>query len=177
MKNRSSITTFIKSANVEELRSLRAAIDGEIAARSEGPREKKVTTYTDGASRGNPGHAGIGLLIFDHNDEKILQDCRYIGVCTNNEAEYRALLLALERVGEVSRGHIDCCMDSELLVRQLNGQYAVKSEKMARFYDEVKNRMKNFSSVTFRHLPRSHPKMQLADKMANRGIDEAKPFG
>ncbi|OVE75285.1 hypothetical protein BVX98_07900 [bacterium F11] len=136
---------------------------------------QKIKTYTDGASRGNPGPSGIGALLFDEQDEKITQDFRYIGECTNNEAEYRALLLALDLAYDVTTEQVECFLDSELLVRQLNGQYSLKSEKLAKFYQEVKNRMMRFSTVTFTHVPREHPKLSMADKLANRAINEAKP--
>ncbi len=133
-----------------------------------------VVTFTDGAARGNPGPAGIGVLIFDEKGEKILQDYSYLGETTNNEAEYRALLLALDHAYEITHEKVECFADSELMVRQLNGQYAVKSEKLAAFHAEVKLRAGRFESITFTHVPREHPNLQLADKLANKAIDEAK---
>ena len=137
--------------------------------------KSKVITFTDGASRGNPGHAGIGILLFDENNEKLLQDFQYLGICTNNEAEYRALLLALDRAFEITQDTVACFMDSELVVKQLNGEYAVKSEKMIKFYEEVRRRVQRFKTVTFTHVPREHPNLRLADKLANQAIDFAKP--
>jgi ribonuclease HI len=170
------IKSHIKSLGVKELKDLQKFIESELKSKTDKPRKiTKVSVYTDGASRGNPGHSGIGLLIDDENGDKIIQDFRYIGICTNNEAEYRALLLALDRAYEITQGAVDCFSDSELLVRQLNGQYAIKSEKLIKFSGEVKERIKQFSAVTFTHLPREHPKLRLADQLANRGIDEAKP--
>ena len=75
--------------------------------------------------------------LFDENENKLMEDCRYLGVCTNNEAEYRALLLALDLAVQYTQQAVQCFLDSELVVRQLNGQYAVKSEKMAKFFAEV----------------------------------------
>lgn len=177
--------TDFASLTTAELIQLRAAIDEEIASRkpSAAPaappplspgKTNKVITFTDGASRGNPGHAGIGVLIFNDAGDKILQDCRYIGITTNNEAEYRALLLALDRAYEITQDTVECYLDSELVVRQITGRYQVKSEKMAGFLAEVKQRIARFRHVSFHNVPREHPRLQLADKMANRGIDEAK---
>lgn len=170
------IKSHLKSASLKELEEIQAFLSNEIKNRKAAPKKiRKVITYTDGASRGNPGHAGIGVLIYNEEEEKILQDFRYIGQTTNNEAEYRALLLALDQAQEVTRDQVECYLDSELVVRQLNGQYAMKSEKLAKFFQEVKNRIKQFSSVTFTHVRREHPQLQLADKLANRAIDEARP--
>lgn len=187
-----NLKSYLKSASIDELSRLREAVDEELAARGRRaslPAERaidgavparaegkisKVMTFTDGASRGNPGHAGIGVLIFDEKGEKILQDFRYIGQTTNNEAEYRALLLALDRAYEITQDTVECYLDSELVVRQITGRYAVKSEKMARFLAEVKERIARFSRASFQHVPREHPRLQLADKLANRAIDEAK---
>ncbi len=170
------VISYLKSASNDELQKIQDFLLEEIKSRRSAPqRIRRVTTYSDGASRGNPGHAGIGILIYDEKDQKIVQDFNYIGQCTNNEAEYRALLLALDRAFEITQGHVECVMDSELLVRQLNGQYAIKSEKLIKFYQEVKERVKNFSSVSFRHVLRSEPHLQLADQLANKGIDEAMP--
>ena len=169
------VKSYLKSADLSDLLEIRDFLEAEIAARRSSPQKvRRVVTFTDGASRGNPGHAGIGVLLFGENDEKLLQDFRYIGECTNNEAEYRALLLALDRAFEITQDRVDCFMDSELLVRQLNGQYAIRSEKLTRYYDEVKQRASRFAQVTFTHVPREHPKLRLADKLANRAIDEAK---
>src|ERR1044071_2692432 len=131
-----------------------------------------VVTFTDGAARGNPGPAGIGVLLFNREGEKILEDHRYLGETTNNEAEYRALLLALDHALKMTHHKVECFMDSELVVRQLNGQYAVKSEKLAGFFDEVKRRVEKFESITFTHVPREHPNLRLADKLADKAIDE-----
>ena len=133
--------------------------------------EFMVTTFSDGASRGNPGHAGIGILLFDKDQKKILEDCRYLGITTNNEAEYRALLLALDHAAKIGATQVACFLDSELTVRQLNGIYKVKSEKLALLNAQVREKCRQFKSVTFTHVPREHPNLKLADKLANKGID------
>lgn len=132
----------------------------------------KVITYTDGASRGNPGHAGIGALLLDETGQTLAELSDYIGTTTNNEAEYRALLLALTRARAFTQGTVQCFLDSELVVRQLNGQYAVKSEKMRELNAQVRNCARHFQSVTFSHVPRETPNQKIADRLANRGIDK-----
>jgi ribonuclease HI len=135
---------------------------------------KKIITYTDGASRGNPGPAGIGAYLMDEKGASLAELSEYVGTTTNNEAEYRALLLALTRAHEMKADVVQCFLDSELVVRQLNGQYAVKSEKMAKFFSDVKILMSKFESVTFAHVPREHPNQKIADRLANRGIDHGR---
>jgi len=135
---------------------------------------KKIITFTDGASRGNPGPAGIGAYLLDEKGETLAEVSQFVGITTNNEAEYRALLLALTRSLEMKASTVQCFLDSELVVRQLNGQYRVKSEKMAKFFANVKDLMSKFESVTFAHVPREHPNQQVADRLANRGIDEGR---
>jgi ribonuclease HI len=169
------VKNYLAEAPVPELLEFQKLIEQAVAARKErASRVSKVITFTDGASRGNPGHAGIGVLIFNEAGEKILQDFRYIGTTTNNEAEYRALLLALDRAYEITQDTVECYMDSELVCRQITGRYAVKSEKMAGFLQEVRQRIPRFRQVSFHNVPREHPRLQLADKLANRAIDEAK---
>ncbi len=133
---------------------------------------KKIITYTDGASRGNPGHAGIGAYLLDEKGGVLAEVSEYVGTATNNEAEYRALLLALSRALEMKATVVQCFLDSELVVRQLNGQYRVKHEGMKKFFAEVKGLMSKFESVTFTHVRREDPNQRIADKLANRGIDQ-----
>ncbi len=133
---------------------------------------KKIVTYTDGASRGNPGPAGIGALVMDDKGTTLAELSEYIGVTTNNEAEYRALILALTCALELSATDVECFLDSELVVRQLGGQYRVKSEKMAKFFADVKNLAARFGSIRFTHVPRENENQRLADKLANKGVDK-----
>ncbi len=134
----------------------------------------KVVTFTDGASRGNPGPAGIGALLLDDQGATLAEIHRYIGITTNNEAEYRALIAALERAFEFTSENVECFMDSELVARQLSGQYKVKSEKMIELHSQVKKLAEKFGKVTFAHVRREHPQQRLADKLANRGVDSAR---
>ncbi len=170
-----NVKSFLKSAPLAKLLEIQEFLSAEIENRKAKPQKMDhVITFTDGAARGNPGPSGIGVLIFDGKGEKIMQDYSYLGECTNNEAEYRALLLALDHAYEITHGKVECFADSELMIRQLNGQYAVKSEKLAVFHGEVKRRAQRFESIRFTHVPREHPNLQLADKLANKAIDEFK---
>lgn len=132
----------------------------------------KVITFTDGASRGNPGPASVGVLIMDEHEKVILQDYQYIGITTNNEAEYRALILALDHAAKLHAKSVECFMDSELVQRQLNGRYKVKAAKMVLLHAEVKSRASQFDTVTFSHVRREHPNQKIADALANKALDE-----
>jgi ribonuclease HI len=169
------IEEALKDASAFELLHLQEMLNAELRSR-ETPQFSKddVVTYTDGASRGNPGLAGAGILLYNGEDKLLKEDFQFLGVCTNNEAEYRALLFALEYAKSFTKGVVRCFLDSQLTVRQLNGEYALKSEKLTPLFNEVKNRMRNFEMVTFTHVPREHPKLQLADKLANKGIDHGR---
>ena len=138
----------------------------------------KLFTYTDGGSRGNPGHSAIAILITkgtNEDDEKgriIFQHGEYIGIGTNNQAEYKALIKALQESQKLSRGDILCTLDSELVVRQLIGEYKVKSSDLKPLYEEVKLLEKSFKSVSYRHVRRENPFIQKADSMVNNVLDE-----
>ena len=132
----------------------------------------KLITFTDGASRGNPGPASIGVLVMDQNGKALVEDKKFIGITTNNEAEYRALILALEHAVKLKANEVDCFMDSELVVRQLSGQYKVKSEKMAGFHARVRELAGKFETITFSHVRREHPNQKVVDALANQALDE-----
>ncbi|MDD4570392.1 MAG: ribonuclease HI family protein [Tepidanaerobacteraceae bacterium] len=131
----------------------------------------KIIAYTDGASRGNPGNAGIGVLLVDENDNVIKEISVYIGQTTNNIAEYTAMLTALREALEMNIEEIEIVSDSELMVKQINGEYQVKNEGLKPLYREACGLLKEFKGFTVRHVRREHNKE--ADKLANRGIDEA----
>ena len=131
------------------------------------PRAYRV--FTDGASRGNPGHAGLGILIQDDAGHTLLETHEYIGLATNNVAEYRALLVAMERLAGMPAAPVTFHLDSELVVRQLNGQYKVKDAKMKELYEQVRRHLTKLTGAKFVHVARE--KNQRADELANQAID------
>ena len=131
---------------------------------------KKVIIYTDGGARGNPGHAGIGVVIKSESHEVIEEYGKYIGETTNNQAEYKALVSALERAVELGAKEVSCFLDSELLVKQLNHEYKVRDKDLAPLFLRVWNLLNNFENITFKHIPRE--KNKEADKMVNMAIDK-----
>lgn len=136
----------------------------------------KLTIFTDGGARGNPGPAGIGVVIFKSefgrkDFEKLGEYKEFIGETTNNQAEYRALILGLERAQELGGTEIDMYLDSQLAVEQLNQNYKVKSMDLQPLFVKVWNLSINFKSVKYHHITRD--KNKEADKLVNEAVDEA----
>ena len=134
-----------------------------------------LTVYTDGASRGNPGKSGAGIFILDEDNKKTISLKQYLGILTNNEAEYGALIIALEYLAELTTNtpgkfNINFLSDSQLLVNQLNGVYSVKSPNIIPLYDKAKKIIANLNAAySFKHIPRTLN--FKADKLANSAID------
>ena len=158
----------------EAVEAVRAAVkllepSPRVRPRAAGVRGK-VRVHIDGAARGNPGPAGVGVLILGPNGEVVERLHRFIGEATNNVAEYQALLLALERVLERGYTDLEVRSDSELLVRQIQGRYQVKNPGLRPLYAAARERLAALRSFDIRHVPREEN--AEADRLANRGIDE-----
>lgn len=125
--------------------------------------------YTDGVSRGNPGDAGIGIIIKDASGKVIDEIGRYIGIATNNIAEYSALIAALKYAVRHKAGSMKIFSDSELMVKQMNGEYRVKDGNIAILFKEAQELLKKIGSFTIRHIPREENRE--ADKLANRAVN------
>ncbi|MEM3465962.1 MAG: ribonuclease HI family protein [Candidatus Jordarchaeales archaeon] len=128
-----------------------------------------VRVFVDGASRGNPGPAGIGFVIVEASGKVIERRGRYVGVSTNNQAEYLALIEALEACRRVGASRVEVFSDSELLVKQLKGEYRVENSRLAVLYRRVKELEGLFESVVYRHVPRESN--IEADALANKAIN------
>jgi ribonuclease HI len=131
---------------------------------------RKAYLYIDGASKGNPGPAGIGVILTDEQGRK-LDDCsKPIGIATNNEAEYRALLCGLEKAIAQGIEHLVCYTDSELLARQLQGIYAVHSPQLKPLFEKVHRLKEQLAHFEVRHLPREQNREanRLAQKAAKK---------
>ncbi len=129
------------------------------------------TLFTDGGSRGNPGKAAIGSFIFDEKGKIINFSGAFIGTASNNVAEYKALILGLELAKKEKIRCIDCFLDSELIVKQLMGEYKVKSDDMKSLYSDVLILKSQFDNISFQDVPRA--KNKLADKLVNLILDAA----
>lgn len=134
-------------------------------------KNKKIFLYIDGASRGNPGPAGVGLLILDNNRKKIKEFYKYLGEATNNIAEYNALIYGLEKALELNADEIVINLDSELVAKQVNGEYRVKNSDIKPLFERAVDSLKNFKKFELRHIARSENKE--ADKLANKAINLA----
>lgn len=128
-----------------------------------------MTFYIDGASRGNPGKAAIGIVIMNSQGQIIDELKRYIGETTNNMAEYQALIEALTEGRRVGATKVQVFSDSELMVRQLNGIYKVKDAKLLDLYKEAKHLISDFEDFKIDHVTRD--KNSRADALANEALD------
>ena len=126
---------------------------------------KKVIIYVDGAARGNPGPAAIGAIIRDKHDRLITTISRRIGTTTNNQAEYRAIIAALQKAIELDARHVEVNSDSELVVKQINGGYRVKKATLKPLYQRVKQLTSQLDGFTITHIPRQQN--TEADTLAN----------
>jgi ribonuclease HI len=130
---------------------------------------------TDGASKGNPGDSGIGVMVRDAEGNVVFTVSAYLGKATNNVAEYTALITLLHRMATVPCTRLEVQADSELMVRQVNGIYKVKDARLQRFCAEVQ-RLRKAATYEFvlRYVPREQNKE--ADMLANRGIETREPL-
>jgi len=129
-----------------------------------------LLAFTDGASRGNPGEAGIGIIVKDEAGKQFLSLNSYIGRATNNIAEYTALLILLTRMKEIACDRLIVHSDSELIVRQLNGQYKVKNSELKKYHTQIVKLIRHLPfKVEVKHIPREQNKE--ADMLANSGIE------
>ncbi len=131
---------------------------------------EKIFLYVDGGSRENPGKAAIAYLI-KHNNRFIKSGGKYIGICTNNVAEYEAVGYGLEAALPVTKKCICCISDSNLVVNQLNGKWKINSPHLKRLHDKTKDLVKLFDNVEFTYHPREDPNLLKVDRMVNEILD------
>ena len=129
-----------------------------------------LIVYCDGAARGNPGPAGIGVMVTDADGRVLARLGEGIGVATNNVAEYRAALAGLEAAAELGASRVLVRSDSRLLVEQLSGRFRVKNPTLIRLHGEIRKLLPRFAEVHFEHIPREQN--GEADSLANQGVDE-----
>lgn len=152
-----------KDALKEALFALADRIDDEFGL-------SVVTLAVDGASRGNPGPAGIGAAIIDHNGKSLAELSRYIGRATNNEAEYQALVAGLELAKERNHPGLVIQTDSELMAKQIKGEYRIKEERLRGYYARAHQLLEGFKSWEIKAVPRAQNR--LADRLSNIAIDK-----
>jgi len=133
------------------------------------PHPRKLIVETDGAARGNPGLAGAGIIIKDEHGHTIESIGKYLGSKTNNQAEYHALIEGLRAVARHQPESVVVRMDSELVVRQMNGQYRVRHPELLPLYVEAVELASALPDISFAHVPRE--RNPGADQIANFAID------
>jgi ribonuclease HI len=131
----------------------------------------EVRVNVDGGSRGNPGPAAIAAVIQDGNGEVVEEQSEAIGTATNNVAEYRALLLGIERAAALGARRLEVIGDSELIVRQVNGEYKVKDDALRELHRQVQKALGGFEKWSVRHVRRDEN--AEADRLVNETLDQA----
>ncbi|HYD41700.1 MAG TPA: ribonuclease HI family protein [Anaeromyxobacter sp.] len=162
-----------KAEREQRRRERDAAEAAERAAQQEAAKveaEKRTRLFTDGAARGNPGPAGAGAVIVSPDGHIQAKVGKFLGESTNNVAEYMGLILGLRRAKAMGIKELEVLSDSELLVKQLQGEYAVKAEHLLPLHQEAQALLKAFPWIQLRHIPREENVQ--ADAMSNRAIDE-----
>lgn len=134
---------------------------------------KVLRLFTDGASRGNPGPAGLGVVIEDDQGMRLRGLHRWLGVKTNNEAEYAALIEGLKAVRDWKPDRLEIYLDSKLVVEQMNGRYKIKAPELIPLQREAAELLREFSDVGISHVERA--RNRGADDLANKAIDEKVP--
>jgi ribonuclease HI len=132
----------------------------------------KLVVHVDGGSRGNPGPAAAGVVLSTPDGEVVDEASEYIGVATNNVAEYQGLLLGLRRARALGADEVEVVNDSELIAKQVNGQYKVKHPDMKPLYLEAREALRDFASWSIRSVPRAQN--AGADAMVNQALDAAR---
>ena len=133
---------------------------------------KQLTIFSDGGARGNPGPAAIGFLILSENGQVLMAKSRYLGSRTNNQAEYEAIIAALESAAALHAEEIICHLDSQLVVKQVTGEYRVKNSELRELWRKVQKLIRNFKKASFISVPRTHSQIQKADALVNKELDE-----
>jgi ribonuclease HI len=133
---------------------------------------KKLIIYTDGGARRNPGPAAIGVVICNEKNEIIKKFSKFIGRATNNQAEYQAVIYALEKAKQMKAEETNFYLDSELVVQQLNRKYKIKDKDLATLFIKIWNLSQNFKAINFFYIPRE--KNKEADRLVNQVLKRIK---
>jgi len=135
-----------------------------------GVRTTVVKVYTDGACSGNPGPGALGVIVLDENNQELERCKECIGDTTNNRAEYRALIRGLEVAAGICRRKVICLSDNEVVIKQLNGQYRIKTPELLKLCLDVKSKAQLFDEVVYQHIPRTNQYIGKADRLAKEAL-------
>jgi len=141
----------------------------DAAKKKQDPSGMRGSLYCDGASRGNPGPSGAGVVILDENGEQIFELSRFLDNATNNVAEYQALIRGLSAAADLGINRVQVYLDSELVVNQLLGTYKVRNPRLLQLFEEAMSRLRLFDEYAIFHVGRELN--QEADRLANEAID------
>jgi len=130
---------------------------------------KKLVIFVDGGSRGNPGPSGIGIVVQDDKGKVVKEFNKYIGIATNNVAEYSAVIYGLQEALIAKADKVELNLDSELVTQQLKGEYRVKNEKIKPLFAQALHLISGFKKVDIKNIPRE--KNKEADKLVNKAIN------
>ncbi len=169
---------FLKKYSQWSETDLRSALGGQpstVGAANSTPKAKRLILMTDGASRGNPGEAGIGVVIQTPDGKILYQFYQYIGIQTNNYAEYLALKTGLQKMLDYNPQEVEIRLDSELVVKQIQGEYKTKNAQLREIQQEILEMLKKIPRWNIVHVPREANK--LADKLANQAINTKSETG
>ncbi|MFH1237382.1 MAG: ribonuclease HI family protein [Candidatus Aenigmatarchaeota archaeon] len=137
---------------------------------------RRISIYTDGASRGNPGPGAVAYLIVNEKGELIAERAEFIGACTNNIAEYKALIAGLKAAEKLGGSELTCFSDSQLMISQMKGEFKVKKGHLKELFEEAKTLEKKFMKVEYVNVRRTDPVIQKADRMVNYVMDSMSRF-
>ncbi len=132
----------------------------------------RLLLYSDGGARGNPGPSAIAYLAVTDTGAVIHEDSLFIGNHTNNQAEYNALIVALEFAITIKVEEVICHLDSELVAKQLRGEYTVKNLELQKLWRRVQELKRSFKKTSFVNVPRSNSQIQKADALVNKTLDK-----
>jgi ribonuclease HI len=131
-----------------------------------------IYTNSDGGARGNPGPGAIGVLVRDENRILLMDSMKIGNYITNNVAEYEALIRALQLASRYTQNEITCYLDSELVVKQLLGEYRVKHPDLKKLFLRVQKLQENFKSIKYIHVPRENKYQKIVDELLNKELDK-----
>ena len=138
---------------------------------------ERLILYSDGGARGNPGPAAIAYLAVTETGQIIKADSRFIGKATNNQAEYNALIAALEFAVAFKAQEVTCHLDSELVGKQLKGEYSVKNLELQKLWRKAQLLKSCFKQIRFINVPRTNPYIVRADALVNETLDNQQGSG
>jgi len=134
----------------------------------------RIKVYSDGGSRGNPGDSAIAFKIMTEDGDLLKAYSKCLGILTNNQAEYEALISALKSASKFTDQKVTCYLDSELAVKQLNGEYRVKDPELKTLWSKVQELKERFMKVTFTYVPRTNLHIDEVDQLVNDALDRTK---